>query len=96
MSSEILLFIIQLVIGGLVAFLAILTMSKNRDAYWMCMVSGFLCLYAARVFELLVKIGVLAHSKILLFNIPLSELICVTLPFLLFITGFIIYLAKKI
>lgn len=95
MSPEILLFIIKLVIGGIVAFLAILLMSKTRDAAWMAMVAGFLLSYAALVFDLLINLGVLTHTSIELFGIPLSLLLCAVLPSLCFILAFIIMLIKR-
>ena len=42
MEPRILLFIIKLVAGGIVAFLAILLMSKKRSADWAFLVAGFL------------------------------------------------------
>ena len=50
MSPEILLFIIKLVLGGIVAFLAIFVMSKTRDASWMFLVAGFLLSYVSILF----------------------------------------------
>jgi len=95
MNPDILLFIIQLATGAVVAFLAILLMSKTRDAAWMSMVGGFLCSYAAIVFDLLVKLGVLAPSGILVLGIPLSTLLSATVPSLFFIIAFIIMLARR-
>ena len=95
MNPDILLFIIQLSVGAIVAFLAILLMSKTRDAAWMSMVGGFLCSYAAIVFELLVKLGVLSPTSIPVLGIPLSTLLSTTVPSLFFIIAFIIMLARR-
>jgi len=95
MNPDILLFIIKLIAGGIVAFLAILLMSKTRDAAWMCMVCGFLLSYAALVFELLIDLGVITHTALALFGIPLSALICAVLPSLCFIIAFILMLIKR-
>lgn len=95
MNPEILLFIIKLIIGGIVAFLAILLMSKNRDAAWVVMAGGFILSYAALVFELLINLGVLTHTKFLVFGIPLSSLICAGLPSLCFIAALILMLIKN-
>lgn len=95
MNPDILLFIIKLVTGGIVAFLAILLMSKTRDSAWMAMVGGFLFSYAALVFELLVELGVLTHTAYTILGIPLSNLLCAVLPSLCFIIAFIIMLAKR-
>ncbi len=95
MDSRILLFIIKLVAGGIVAFLAILLMSKKRSIAWSFMVSGFLLNYAALVYELLIELGVLTATKYGLWGIPVSTLICAVLPAVCYITAFIIMLAKR-
>lgn len=95
MEPKILLFIIKLVAGGIVAFLAILLMSKKRSAGWAFMVSGFLFSYASLVYELLIELGVLTATKYGLWGLPISTLICATLPSVCFIIAFIIMLAKR-
>lgn len=95
MDPHILLFIIKLATGGIVAFLAILLMSKKRSLAWSFMVSGFLLSYAALVYELLIELGVLTATKYGLAGIPVSTLICAVLPAACYITAFIIMLAKK-
>ena len=95
MEPKILLFIIKLVAGGIVAFLAILLMSKKRSAGWAFMVSGFLFSYASLVYELLIELGVLTATKYGLWGIPVSTLICASLPSVFFIIAFIIMLAKR-
>ena len=95
MEPKILLFIIKLVAGGIVAFRAILLMSKKRSAGWAFMVSGFLFSYASLVYELLIELGVLTATKYGLWGIPISTLICAALPSVCFIIAFIIMLAKR-
>jgi len=95
MDPRILLFIIKLIAGGIVAFLAILLMSKKRSIAWTFMVSGFILSYAALVYDLLIELGVLSATKYGLWGIPVSTLICVILPALCYITAFIIMLARK-
>ena len=95
MEPRILLFIIKLVTGGMVAFLAILLMSKKRSLAWSFMVSGFLLSYASLVYELLIELGVLTATKYGLWGIPVSTLICAVLPALCYIIAFIIMLAKR-
>ena len=95
MEPKILLFIIKLVAGGIVAFLAILLMSKKRSAGWAFMVSGFLFSYASLVYELLIELGVLTATKYGLWGIPVSTLICAALPSVCFIIAFIIMLSKR-
>lgn len=95
MDSTILLFIIKIISGGLVAFLAIFIMSKTRDAAWMLIICGFLLSYASLMYELLVTVGIFPQPAIYIHEIPLIQLIATTLPNLCFIAGFIIKLAKK-
>ena len=95
MEPRILLFIIKLVSGGIVAFLAILLMSKKRTVAWSFMVSGFILTYAALVYELLIELGVLTATKYGFWGIPVSTLLCVVLPAFCYITAFIIMLVKR-
>ena len=94
MDSEILLFIIKLAASGIVSFLAILLMSKKREAAWTFLVCGFLFSYAALIYELLTELGVLSFNEISAFGIPLTKLICAGLPSICFALSFIIMLAK--
>lgn len=95
MEPRILLFIIKLITCGIVAFLAILLMSKKRTVAWSFMVSGFLLTYAALVYDLLIELGVLTTTRYGIEGIPLSTVICTLLPALCYITAFIIMLIKR-
>lgn len=95
MDSTILLYIIKLITGGLVAFLAIFIMSKTRDAAWMSIVCGFVLSYASLMYDLMVTLGIFPSSPVQIYGIPLPALISVILPNICFITGFIIKLIKK-
>lgn len=95
MEPRILLFIIKLIAGGLVAFLAILLMSKKRNIAWSFMVSGFILSYAALVYDLLIELGVLTSAQYELMGIPVSTLLCVILPAICYITAFILMLVKR-
>jgi hypothetical protein len=95
MDPKIILFIIKLILGGIVAFLAILLMSKTRDGAWMAMVGGFILQYAVLVYDLLTDLGVLTSFGPLILGIPLSTILCVLLPSLCFILAFILMLCKK-
>ena len=95
MEPRILLFIIKLIAGGIVAFLAILLMSKKRTVAWSFMVSGFLLNYAALVYELLIELGVLTATRYGLWGIPVSTLICAALPAVCYIIAFIIMLCRR-
>ncbi len=95
MNSQILLFIIKLVLGGIAAFLAIFVMSKTRDASWMFLVAGFLFSYASIVIDLMAELGIISVDAVLVFGMPLISLLSAIIPSVMFITAFIIKLAKK-
>ena len=96
MNPEVLFYITKLAVYGIVTFLAILLMSKMRDAAWMCVICGFLCNYAGTVLEILIELGILSKGKICLAGIPLLSLLSMLIPALFFILGFIIMLCRKI
>lgn len=95
MTPDTLLFIIKLIADGILAFLAILLMSKTREGSWMAMTAGFILQYAAHVYDLLVNLGVLSHLEFTVFGIPLSSLLTTLLPSLCFIVAFILMICKK-
>ncbi|MCR4899250.1 MAG: hypothetical protein K5907_00345 [Treponema sp.] len=95
MNPQILLFIIKLVLGGIAAFLAIFVMSKTRDASWMFLVAGFLFSYASIVIDLMAELGIISVDAVLVFGMPLISLLSAIIPSVMFITAFIIKLAKK-
>ncbi|MCR4741571.1 MAG: hypothetical protein K5866_01695 [Treponema sp.] len=95
MNPEILLAIIKLSAGGLISFLAIFLMSKIREPGWTCLVCGFLFSYAAKIFEILVDLKVISHLSITLWGMPLTALLCIAIPTIFYILGFILMLIKK-
>lgn len=95
MSQEFLTIIIKMCAGGIIAFLAILLMSKTRDTSWMFIVSGFLFSYIATVYDLFIELGVLVDIGILIFGIPLISFLCMVIPSICFIIGLIIKISGK-
>lgn len=95
MNPEILLSIIQLTLGGIVAFLAILLMSKTRDISWICLVCGFLFSYASTIYQIMIRLGILAVPSAVLFGIPVTSLICLLVPNVFFIIAFILMFIKN-
>ena len=95
MNPTILLYIIKLVCGGLVAFCAILLLSKTRDAAWVTVVAGFLLAYLSLVYDLLCEIGVFTPSTILVLGIPLSTLLGIALPSICFIVAFLLMFFRR-
>lgn len=97
MDSNILLFIIKMVIMGIVCFLAILIMSKTRASSWMFLVAGFLFSYIALILELMTTLGVLVTNTLVIpgLGIPLVDLLSTIIPSLCFLTSFILKLCNK-
>jgi len=93
-QSEIILYIIKLVLAGIAAFLAIALWSKTRDAAWMSLVAGAVTGYAGMVFELLVKMGIIIAGGMHIAGIPLSTLLFTVIPSLFFILAFILMLRR--
>lgn len=94
-DSEILLYIIKLVFGGIAAFLAIMLWSRTRDAAWMCLVAGAVTGYGGLVYELLEKLGIVLASSYQLYGIPVSSLLFSVIPSIFIILGFILMLSRK-
>lgn len=95
MNPDILLNIIQLILLGIAAFLAILVMSKTREASWMFLVAGFLLSYCSLIYDFMTKLGVLSVGNIKIAEIPLSTLLQASVPTICFIISFILKLKKK-
>lgn len=93
-SSEILLYIVKLVLGGILAFLAIMLWSRTRDAAWMSLVAGVVTTYAGLAYELFVKLGIILESRLEFFGIPVSSLIFTIVPSIFFILAFILMLFR--
>ena len=94
-NSEIILYIIKLVLGGITAFLAVSLWSKTKDASWICLVLGFVISYAGIVYQMILDFSLLVFDKLVIFGIPIFTLIFTILPSLLFIIAFILMLCKK-
>ncbi|MCQ2575250.1 MAG: hypothetical protein MJ162_00805 [Treponema sp.] len=97
MNPDILLTIIELGLGGIVAFLSIWIMSKTRDTSWMFLVAGFILTYIVIVYKLMLSLGIIPACTIFIphTGIPLDSLLIVCVPNLAFIISFIIKICKK-
>jgi len=95
-ETEIIFFAIKLVLGGIIAFLAIMLWSRTRDFSWMFLVLAAVTGYSAIVFDLLLRLGFVSVKKILLLGneIPLIQLLLAVIPSLFVIISFIIMLYK--
>jgi hypothetical protein len=95
-ETEIIFFTIKLVLGGIIAFLAIMLWSRTRDFSWMFLVLAAVTGYSAIVFDLLLKLGFIHTKKIYLLGneISLVQLILAIVPGFFIILAFILMLIK--
>lgn len=93
---EIIFFTIKLVLGGIIAFLAIMLWSRTRDFSWMFLVMAAVTGYSAIVFDLLFKLGLTKTKTIILLGneIPLAQLVLSVVPGIFVIISFILMLIK--
>lgn len=89
-----LLYMIQLVLGGLSAFFAILLCSKTRDFSFISLVIAILSLYAGIVYKTLVKMGVIVNQGFLVFGIPFLTLFFTVVPYIFFLVALITLFIK--
>ena len=94
-QSELLLFIVKLVLGGITAFLAIMLWSKTRDAAWMSLVAGAVTSYAGIVYDMMIRLGIIVPGGISVAGIPLATLLFTVIPSCFFILAFILMLVRS-
>ncbi|MBQ0039098.1 MAG: hypothetical protein KBS64_01555 [Treponema sp.] len=87
-QTELILYIIKLVLGGIAAFAAILLWSKTGEAAWMCIIAAIVIGYAGTVYSLLVEMGILSVDRLKVGSLPLTSLIFAVVPPVFYILGF--------
>lgn len=93
-QTELIIFVVKLVLGGISAFAAILLWSKTGESAWMCMIGGIVTSYAGTVYSLLVQLGILSVDRLRLGSIPFTSLFFAAVPSLFFIAALFIMIAK--
>lgn len=93
-QSQMILYVIKLVLGGTGAFCAILLWSKTKDSAWMCLVAGAVCRYAGLVYEMFITLGIVMPELVNVVGIPVSTLVFTILPDIFFILAFILMLVR--
>ena len=95
-ETEIIFFAIKLILGGLIAFLAIMLWSRTRELAWMLLVLAAVTGYSALVYDLLLRLGFVTSREIMLFGneLPLIKLILSIVPSLFVILAFLRMLFK--
>ncbi len=87
--------IIKLFLGAIAAFFAILLWSRTHDSAWVCLVAGAIFSYVRLVFEFLMRLGIVNAFGPFFGGVQLSDLIFTVLPYLFFISAFILMLSKS-
>ena len=85
-KSEMILYVLKLVFGGAAAFLAV--------TLWLSVVAGAVTMYAGLVYAMLVDLCVILPCCTPVFGIPLTTLAFSVIPYLFFITAFILMLKR--
>lgn len=96
-DGVIVLYGVKLVLGAIMAFLAIMLWTKTRDAAWMSLVAGAVTGYAGLVYEMLAneKIGIIKGVGIQLWGTSLSTWLFAIVPSLFFILAFILLIKRN-
>ena len=94
-QSEMILYAVKLILGGITALAAVMLYSKTKDGAWISLIAGFVSLYVAFVYELLQDLGISIPHEIYIMEIPLTALVLTVLPGLFFILAFAIMLTRK-
>ncbi|TVQ28370.1 MAG: hypothetical protein EA383_00645 [Spirochaetaceae bacterium] len=86
---------IQLLVGAVATFLAILLWSRTRDAAWMFIVIGTVAHYGALVFSGLELLGLVDLDGLVFAGVPLGRVLISSAPMLFFICAFVIMVARN-
>ena len=94
-QSEMILYAVKLILGGITALSAAMLFSKTKDPAWISLIAGFVTMYASYVYDLLLTLGIVISKDIFIAGIPLTNLIFTALPSMFFILAFAIMLFRK-
>ncbi len=94
-QPEIIFYIIKLVFAGIIAFLAILLLSKTREPAWLCLCCACIIFYAGLIYEMLLKIGIASDFSLRIAGIPLFLILATAIPSLLVIIAFVLMIARS-
>ena len=74
--------IVELFLGGVSAFFAILLCAKTRELALVSLIIAILSMYAGIVYKTLIKMGVVVNQGFLFFGIPFFTLIVTIVPYI--------------
>jgi len=84
----------QLILGAIVAFLAIFLWPKIRDAAWMLVIFGAIVAYIETVYSILNNFGI-TSDDITINSVPVLSFILPTIRMSFFIAAFVIMIYKQ-
>jgi len=85
----------KLVLGATATFLAIMVWSRTREAAWVLVVSAVIASYAGIVYSALKLFGIVSEDPLIVADIPIVELVIQSLPMLLFLAAFVVFLLTR-
>jgi hypothetical protein len=94
MGTNEILIIIRLVTGAFCTFSAILLWSRTREASWIFIIIGTICIYMQIVAKTLEEFGVF-DTGFLVFGIPIIKLLIDNLPLIFLSIGFLVAAKAK-
>lgn len=94
-QSQMILYVIKLVLGGIAAFCSILLWSKTKDSVWMSLVAGVVVKYAGVVYEILSSLGIVLPWNAVVWGISVPTLVFAALPDIFFIAAFVLMLKRN-
>ena len=89
---QIVLYMVQLVFGGLAAILAVMIWGRMRSLEWMCLSMGVIVKYSAVVYNLLLDMGIISPFLFVSEQVPITSLVFGVMPSVLFVLSFILFL----
>lgn len=94
--TQLTIFCIKLILGGISAFLAILLWSKNRSICWICLTSSILIAYAGFIYDMMKTLGMFPTEKILILDIPILTLGFIIIPSIFLIIALILIIKDNL
>jgi hypothetical protein len=93
--AEIVSAALQLAVGAVATFFAILVWSRTRDIAWILIVLAVLVAYAGYVVRTLEQFGLIDASKYVIAGFPVFELVLSNLPGVLITAAFVVLLTRR-
>ena len=95
MTANDIYILVQVFIGAVGTFCAILLWSKTRNVAWIFIIIGTIVLYTRIVFFTLEEFGIIEAGALQLFGVPVFQLFLDNIPIICFIVGFSIKISKN-